>query len=377
MEKPLKILWLAPLRPAPWIMVLANELAKRKDVNLTILRFNSGIKKKIKIHKEINITNIYLKIPRSRINIFTAYFLPTKRLTKYLEENIHSYDLVHIHGTEQRHFVSSYKFNIPQVLSIQGILTEVKKFVPFFDRRYIAWNIGSYYEKKYLKYIDNFSCRTHWDKKFITQVNEKARTFHLWEMIRPEFFADHFSTKRENILFIGGTNILKGWKEVLQAFNIIKEDLNVNLVIAGYSNQVIINDYITKYKLTNIKAGDIKFKGQLNTEGLIKEFQDSFCMVHPSYIDNSPNSVCEAQVAGLPVIATNVGGVSSLIENMETGILVNLNIKEIADSILTLYNDRKLSKHISMKSREIARKRHCPNTILENTINMYQKLLNG
>ena len=47
--------------------------------------------------------------------------------------------------------------------------------------------------------------------------------------------------------------------------------------------------------------------------------------VHPSYIDNSPNSVCEAQVLGVPVVATDVGGVPSIVENGKTGWLVPAN----------------------------------------------------
>lgn len=46
------------------------------------------------------------------------------------------------------------------------------------------------------------------------------------------------------------------------------------------------------------------------------------CLVHPSLSDGSPNSVLEAMLLGVPVIASNVGGVPEIVENGQTGLLV-------------------------------------------------------
>ena len=98
-------------------------------------------------------------------------------------------------------------------------------------------------------------------------------------------------------------------------------------------------------------------------------------MIHPSIIDNSPNTVCEAQIAGLPVIASDVGGLRSLIEHKETGILTSLHHERLANEILKLKTNPALWNKISMNSRKTARSRHNYNSILTNTMTIYKGLV--
>jgi len=71
--------------------------------------------------------------------------------------------------------------------------------------------------------------------------------------------------------------------------------------------------------------------GSLEVNEMVEAMKISRFMVHPSYIDNSPNSICEAQILGLPVVATNVGGVESLIENGKTGLLIDRSLDTLID----------------------------------------------
>lgn len=41
----------------------------------------------------------------------------------------------------------------------------------------------------------------------------------------------------------------------------------------------------------------------------------------PSHIENSPNNLCEAMILGMPCIATDAGGTSTLLSNMKDGLL--------------------------------------------------------
>ena len=62
--------------------------------------------------------------------------------------------------------------------------------------------------------------------------------------------------------------------------------------------------------------------GQLPSEAVAAELGRAEMLVLPSYFDSSPNVIAEAQVAGVPVIGTDVGGIPSMIRHGQTGQLV-------------------------------------------------------
>jgi len=380
----MKVLWLAPFpyvddtnaHPAPWIITLARLLVE-SGVDLTILNYNSKIKEKV-VKKNFNgIKLIYLKTPSLKQDILTLYKIRIQTVKQYLQTIIGNYDLLHIHGTEHQYEVMAKGLNVPTVISIQGIISEVVKVIPFLSniKIYIEWKLSSLYEKKYLRNYTYFSCRTHWDTDYIRSVNPLAKIYSIWEIIREEFFEDHFSNDIENILFVGGKNPMKGLKELLEAFDHSLQSKGLKLIILGNCQNEDIKNIAARDGFSNIDFDNIECRGMQDAQGMIKAYDESFCLVHPTYIDNSPNSVCEAQLSGLPVIATNVGGVSSLIEDGKTGLLMGRGSKEIEHAVNTLLSDDELRKNISQNSRYSARNRHDLDQILQQTLNMYNDML--
>ena len=97
--------------------------------------------------------------------------------------------------------------------------------------------------------------------------------------------------------------------------------------------------------------------------------------VHTSYIDNSPNSVCEAQFLGIPIISTNVGGIRSLIKENESGILVPSNDPYyLASQIIKLFSDKTEAIRLGIKGRIVAKERHNPTVIINALISIYKIL---
>lgn len=380
----MKILWLAPFpyiddtnaHPAPWIITLANMLVER-GIELTILNYNSKIEEKM-VKKDFNgIKLVYVKTPPLKQDFLTLYQLRIRIVKQYLENIISDYDILHIHGTEHQYEVMANDLPIPSVISIQGLIGEVVKVIPFFSniKIFLEWKLASLYEKKYVKNYDCFSCRTHWDSNHIKSMNPQAKIYNIWEIIRKEFFEDHFSTYSKNILFVGGKNPIKGLSQLMNAYNESLQEMGLKLIILGNCTDSDIINMIRKNDLSNIDLNNIDCRGIQNAQGLVKAYDESFCLVHPTYIDNSPNSVCEAQLAGLPIIATDVGGVSSLIEDRETGLLINLDSQEIEKAVMELFENDELRGHISKKSRKMARHRHDPIRILDQTIEMYTEMI--
>lgn len=380
-EKP-RILWLAnyPLlenhkgHTAGWMTSLANAI--RTDVKLTIVSWNSNIEEDTTTQRN-GITYIYLKAPRGSIDLLTGCRLKIHQLTHYLRQHQHEFDLIHIHGSENQFLAACAPFDLPKVLSVQGIISEYYKVIPeAFSYRRAYWLLAGYYERRYARPLSHFMCRTHWDTHWVRQLNPQATIHQVWEMIRPEFFSvtDDFS-ENTNLLYVGGLQTIKGFNELLLALDLVKAKLPATrLIVLGEKPTDLqpVERSIKKLRLRHISIHDLDFRGMQAVEGLLNAYRDSFCLVHPSYIDNSPNSVCEAQLAGLPVIASNVGGVSSLIEHNQTGLLTTLAPETIATQIIRLKTEKGLAQTIARQGREIAHYRHDPARIKQDVLNTYQ-----
>ncbi|MEM7161455.1 MAG: glycosyltransferase family 4 protein [Bacteroidota bacterium] len=382
----MRLLWLAPIpysgdkevHPAPWISTLARKLVDEKGCKITMLNYHPRLVKDEETIVKDGIEYVFLRTPVPKIDYLTIYSRRIRILRKYIKSRIDDFDLIHVHGSEHQYESSISNIPLPSLVSMQGIMTEyVKKLPNMFTYTFLSWFLASKFEKRNVRNIKNFICRTIFDTGFVKEYNPQANLFENWEMIREPFFENNFSIEKKNILFIGGSNPIKGIKEMLQALDLILDKINLKLLIVGKTDPSVIHSIIEEYQLDNIRAENIEVLGFQDQYGVCEAFRKSYCLVHPSYIDNSPNSVCEAQVSGLPVIASNVGGVSSLIDHDETGILVELSPLQIAFQIIRLLMHDELRDKISEQSRIVARERHNANTILEKTCAIYEKVMNA
>ena len=96
----------------------------------------------------------------------------------------------------------------------------------------------------------------------------------------------------------------------------------------------------------------------------------------PSHWEGFPVSVLEAMAAGVPVIATPVGGVPEMIKNNETGILIPPGSpRAIEDAVVSLVEDPQKAEGLSKRAREVVRKRFDINTMVEKYQDIYIELL--
>lgn len=367
---------------APWILELASSLVECKEIeNLIIVSFQRYLNGNSKIEKITlgKVTFVYLKVHTGYFDLFTFSILKTRIFNTFLKKIDINIDLIHIHGTENQFLSIFKKCKYPIIFSIQGIINEIYRFVGNKCTSFVGWYwiIAKFYEKKYIGSYQNFSCRTHWDNSFVSINNPNAKIFNIWEVIREDFF--HFNTSFSNnsgVLFVGGTQIMKGIREVLRTINYLQNALffKGDFYLGGNITMASINQIIVKEDL-KINFDKVFILGGLDTKDMVNYYKKCFCLLHPSYIDNSPNSICEAQIAGLPVIATNVGGVSSLIEDYKTGIFCTLDYIDISTKLLKLYKDKNLQDFISNSSKIVSRRRHDKKNIVKQTLDMYKTVM--
>jgi glycosyltransferase involved in cell wall biosynthesis len=90
---------------------------------------------------------------------------------------------------------------------------------------------------------------------------------------------------------------------------------------------------------------------------LVELLARSAVFAFPSDMDNSPYSVLEAMVAGLPVVTTRVGGIPEMVLDGETGLLVGDDDSELAAAIGRLLDDADLRHDMGRAARRRAEER--------------------
>lgn len=305
-------------------------------------------------------------------------------------------DVIHVWGTETDMGLIANRVEVPVIVHLQGLLNPIFNallppgvnqsdyiFKDGFSPIKILNNLNALNYWKYkisrevriLRSCKNYFGRTHWDKAISRLYSPNGEYYYCSEILRDIFYHGEWArdTSKIRILSTISSPLYKGADLVLKTAHLLKEyakiDFEWNLV--GVSNVKL------QEKITHIKASEVNVycRGVKTPEELYQLARKSSVYFHPSYIDNSPNSVCEAQIIGLPVIAVNVGGVSTLIEDKKTGILTPPNEPHMAAmNILNLLDDNKLMVSLSVNSKEEACKRHNPRGIINSLLSLYSQI---
>ena len=310
-------------------------------------------------------------------------------------------DIIQIFGSENEFGDICSHTDIPVVIHMQGCLPPYHNALfPIgmnkFDfllgrgltlkRRFMGWRSEPSFRRRAEHEINTIrSCkyfmgRTEWDKALVSLFNPDAKYFHCEEALRDSFLNMHkhwvpSSQDKIKIISVISNPWYKGVDLILKTAKLLKRFTSMSFEwnVFGVSD---IRFYEYKYGIFANNV-NVNIRGSVGKEVLVNELCNSSVYVHPSYIDNSPNSVCEAQFIGIPVLATNVGGIPSLVKDGETGFLFPANDPYmLANLIKMVVKDVSLSEKISFAEISVAKARHNPDSIKTTLLNVYNYILN-
>jgi glycosyltransferase involved in cell wall biosynthesis len=164
-------------------------------------------------------------------------------------------------------------------------------------------------------------------------------------LVRKNMLRERFKIPNNYIvlLFVGRVERLKGVDILLDALSKIRAR-NILALIVGP---------VTDRKLTTANITNVKYLGPLVGSKLYKLYAVADIFVLPSRLETAPLAIQEAQIFGLPVIATDVGDVAEVVGN--TGLLIKPgSSSELTSAILKLVEDDELRRRLSKKSLEKA-----------------------
>ena len=312
--------------------------------------------------------------------------------------------LIHIHGTERSFgIIQKYVADIPIVFSIQGLLAPYSE--KFFSgipcdyamkkenainrlkgvdikRVYGNFLYGGKRECNFLKNAEFVMGRTSWDEKVTGLLNPSRKYFVVNEILRPPFYDKHWNKKKfndkKNIVSIISPGIYKGLENLLKSAYLLKTYSNMDFIwnVVGLS---VDADYVKLCEeYTNIKSDDVgvHYLGVQTADKLSDILVDSDIYCHVSHIENSPNSVCEAMLIGMPIVATFAGGTNSILKDGEEGCLVqDGDPYSTAGTIQKMANSFDVCHSFGVNAREKASKRHNPENVAKELLESYHKIL--
>ena len=121
---------------------------------------------------------------------------------------------------------------------------------------------------------------------------------------------------------------------------------------------------------------NINLKGVASAEVLRDSLLKSTLYFHSSYVENSPNSVGEAQLVGIPVVASRVGGTDSMVEHGKTGFLY-----PVTDPYMAAYYIKRLidnleeNVNIGKAARKVVLVRHDKLSIVDGLLKTYHNII--
>lgn len=122
---------------------------------------------------------------------------------------------------------------------------------------------------------------------------------------------------------------------------------------------------------------NIEFLGQLNAEQLCKFYTNSRIVVVPSKCyEGLPNVIIEAMLSIKPVVCSNIGGLSEIVEEGKTGLLFRHDdFKDLARKIDLLWNDTDLCLRLGYAGKEKAEREYNPDRFYQRFMDAYESVL--
>lgn len=320
-------------------------------------------------------------------------------------------DIVHCFGTEYAHALAMCRV-FPRkeriLVGLQGICTLcaesyyanlpgfVVKSVTFRDylkkdslrRQQEKFAIRGDREREILGLAGNITGRTRWDRAFAEQWSPKARYYVMNETLRPEFYGPVWEAEKcipHSIFISQGDYPLKGLHYMLLAMpRILAKHPDAKVYVAGNSlvgyetlkQKLKISAY-GKYLRGLLKqnglAEKVVFLGRLDAGQMRDRYLQSSLFVCCSSLENSPNSLGEAMLLGMPCVSADVGGIPSIFTDGRDGILykgfslpggqayadeLEKIAGRLADAVMEMWGNPEKSREYCINARKHALETH-------------------
>ena len=368
-----------------WMLGAALSLVKQPNISLAIATPTQLVSKLQYIEGE-DIKYYLFPVGKGDIKYNKDY----ERFWKEINESFRP-DIVHIHGTEfSRGLAYVNVFGAENVVvSIQGLISAISKYYNYglsnfdiirritlrdlirgslFNEKRVFHQRGKY-EIELIRKVSHIIGRTSWDKSCVWAINPSAKYHFCNETLCPEYYDGQWEYSKcipHTSLISSASYPVKGFHQLLKALpRVLKEYPDTQIRVAGHFYpsdtfyQRMKSSGYSNYLFHLIKQTELEshitYMGVLSTEQMKNELLKTNLFVCPSTIENSSNSLCEAQILGVPVLASYVGGLPDLMDGDEEHMYRFEEIDMLSYKICEIFKAQVFSKVDVMRKKAFSR----------------------
>jgi glycosyltransferase involved in cell wall biosynthesis len=287
--------------PATWQRVLLAELENNPVVRLHVLALRKDFVKSDRFERNGVVFHLIKTVGGLRAP--TVFWSDTWMIRRALEEV--RPDVVHAWGTEKGAGLVASRLGYPSILTMQGLLMWLSELTSLD----LYHRFASVLEHRTLRQASIVTVESSFGVNYLKERYPHLDLHQVEHAPLPLFHNIERTpqTSPFRFLFIGSFSHGKGADVMLKALDRLKEEAVFELVVVGHA------DPSTVRRLQSEVSGKlwqrIRFTGTLTAQAIANEMALATMMLYPTRCDNSPNAVKEAVVAGVPVVASAIGGI--------------------------------------------------------------------
>lgn len=387
-----------------WLESSANGVVETENVSLNIATASSMVKELVILQGKKITYYVFPFSKKYKAESYEPYMMALR--------NTISPDIVHVHGTEFPYGLAymnvSGSDNV--VVSMQGVIGIIAE--KYFDglskwqifknitlrdiciktifgeeKEYRARGLREVETIKKAKYVIG---RTDFDRQYILSINPKCKYMHCNESLREEFYHHKWCYEAciPHTIFLSQSNYpVKGLHQFLKVLPNLKRkypDIQVRIAGEDITKHKTISEYmkysgygsIIYHLIKNFHLEDcVHFTGLLNEQEMVREYLNANVFVCPSTCENSSNSIAEAQILGVPCVASDRGGNADMIPDMRYGVLYDFYDLVSLNKALEKLFEHTVS-YDNTVCIKMAQKRHNKKENLKRTLEIYQTIYN-
>ncbi len=309
-----------------------------------------------------------------RLNTITMYRLTRRRILAELDSI--NPDVVHAQTTPMYGPIcldSGY----PAVVSVHGIISEELAHTSGWRDR-LRGRVHAFSQRRTVARASHLIQPTGYPQQRLGALTT-GQWHDTGNAISDRFFSVERRPLADTVLYIGAVIRRKRLVDLVEALAILsRRGRDLRLRVAGPEAEA---RYVGEVRTAVSRQGledRVAMLGLLNQDQVEAELARCTTLVLPSGQETSPMVIAEAMAAGVPVVATDVGGVTSLLADGVTGLVVPpAEPKLLAEAIEHLVNQPDLRAELGTKAREVASERFRSSQVAARVLDVYRMAVGG